>query len=154
MVGKFLHGSGILSAVDQESHPVDVRASFRHSAGRLGSTFLGALRNGQLLGWKSGDPARVAVPPRETGAPGEWVSLGPCANLEAYVPSDWLPASADGFCLALVTVDGADTALLSRLRPAPIMGALAPGTKLALRFADQRTGAMTDFWFEPQEVKL
>jgi hypothetical protein len=142
-----------VSAADSETRTVDVRASFRHSAGRLGSAFLLALRDGRLLGWKSGDPARVVVPPRETGAPGEWIALGPGATLEAYVPNDWLPASVDGSCFALVTVDGADTALVSRLRPAANMGALARGAKLTLRFADQRSGAMTDFWFEPQEVR-
>lgn len=130
-----------------ETREVDVRAPFRHSAGRLGSVFLQALRERRLIGWKTG--GRVIVPPRDFGASGEWVELGPGARLEAYAPADWIAADAADSCLALVTVDGADTALLTRLRPAASAGALRPGARLALRFADAPQGSITDFWFEP-----
>lgn len=131
---------------------MDVRAPFRHSAGRLGSVFLTALREGRLLGWKTGTPAQVIVPPKDRGTPGEWVELGPGARLEAYAPADWHADADHGSCLALVTVDGADTALLARLRPAATAGSLAKGTRLALRFADRCQGRMTDFWFELEKA--
>ena len=130
-----------------EKREVDVRAPFRHSAGRLGSHFLQALRARRLLGLKVA--GRVIVPPREFGQDGEWVQLGPGARLEAYAPADWVPPAGDNSCLALVVVDGADTALLTRLRPAATAGALVLGSRLLLRFADEPKGSMTDFWFEP-----
>lgn len=138
-----------MSAID-ETRSVDVRASFRHSAGRLGSVFLSALREGHLLGWKTGTPARVMVPPRDLGGGGEWVDIGPGASLDAYAPADWSAGADDDSSLALVTVDGADVALLARLRPAASAGTLAPGARLVLRFAEPRRGAMSDFWFEPE----
>jgi hypothetical protein len=130
-----------------EVRVLNVRAPFRHSAGRLGSEFLQALRERRLLGLRTG--SQVIVPPRDLGASGAWVEIGPGARLEAYAPADWVDGGDAGSCLALVTVDGADTALLARLRPAAPAGALAKGTRLTLRFADTPRGSMTDFWFEP-----
>lgn len=138
------------SGADADVREMDVRAPFRHSAGRLGSAFLQALRARRLFGLKTG--GRVIVPPRELGERGEWVELGPGARLEAFAPADWLAADSDNSCLALVTVDGADTALLTRLRPAAAAGALAPGARLLLRFIEEPRGSMTDFWFEPVGV--
>ncbi|HVV94779.1 MAG TPA: hypothetical protein VHD15_15310 [Hyphomicrobiales bacterium] len=135
----------------EEVRAVAVEAAFRHSAGRLGSHFLRAIRDeGRLYGWRTGTPPRVMVPPKDLGAPGEWVAIGPGARLEAYAPTDWLPEPGGGdSCVALVMPDGADTALLARLRPAAGAGALAAGARLVAHFAAERTGAMTDFWFEP-----
>jgi uncharacterized OB-fold protein len=130
-----------------EQRELDVRAPFRHSAGRLGSHFLQALRARRLLGLKVA--GRVIVPPREFGPGGEWVELGPGARLEAYAPADWVPTAGENSCLALVVVDGADSSLLARLRPAATAGALVPGSRLLLRFVDEPRGSMTDFWFEP-----
>jgi hypothetical protein len=97
-------------------------------------------------------PARVLVPPKDLGGKGEWVAIGPGARLDAYAPVDWLE-SKDDSCLALVTIDGADTALLVRLRPAAAAGALALGARLTVRFAETRSGTMADFWFEPAPVE-
>jgi len=132
----------------------DVRATFRHSAGRLGSRFLTALRDeGRVLGWRTGTPSRVMVPPKDIGLPGEWVEVGPGARLEAYAPVEWLAeagvADDDGSCLALVRLDGADTALLTRLRPGAALGALPVGQRLVVRMAEQRSGTIADLWFEP-----
>jgi hypothetical protein len=138
----------------EEVRAVAVEAVFRHSAGRLGSHFLKAIRDEQrLLGWRTGTPPRVVVPPKDLGTPGEWVPLGPGARLEAYAPVDWTHdagiAPDNGAVLALVTLDGADTALLARIRSATDAGAMAIGTRLIAHFADERQGTMTDFWFEP-----
>ena len=129
---------------------VAVEATFRHSAGRLGSRFLKAIRDeGRFLGWRTGDPPRVMLPPKDLGEPGEWVEIGPGARLEAYAPATWLnDAAGTDTCLALVRLDGAETALLAHLKPAPMPNALAIGTRLIARFAAERRGAMTDFWFE------
>jgi len=128
----------------------EVEASFRHSAGRLGSHFLKAIRDeARLLGWRTGDPPRVIVPPKDLGGTGEWVALGPGAVLLAYAPPEWRDGeSAAGTCLALVRPDGADTGLLAALKPAYPAGALAVGTVLRVRFSEERRGAITDLWFE------
>jgi uncharacterized OB-fold protein len=134
---------------------VDVKATFRHSAGRLGTRFLAAIRDeARLLGWRTGNPARVLVPPKDLGLSGEWVEIGPGATLEAYAPTEWLRPPADGFGLALVRIDGADTAMLAQLRPAPTTAdALPLGLRLVAHFAEARSGAITDFWFEAADPK-
>lgn len=133
----------------EDTRAVDVRATYRHSAGRLGSVFLKALGDGRLIGWKSTADGRVTVPPRETGLPGEWVPIGPGARLEAFAPADWVADDrGDGACLALVRIDGADTALLARLKVAPSAGAPAIGARLVARFAAERSSRITDLWFE------
>ena len=137
---------------EEDVRVADVQAVFRHSAGKLGSHFLKTLRDeARFVGWRSGSPQRVAVPPRDLGMAGEWVDVGPNATLEAYAPNEWLQTLGkpvdDGSCLALVRLDGADCALLARVR---LCGApLEVGQSLIARFAETRTGAMTDVWFEP-----
>lgn len=141
---------------EDEMRVVDVQALFRHSAGRLGSHFLKTLRDeARFVGWRSGSPARVAVPPRDLGVDGEWIAVGPEAILEAYAPDEWLSdlgkPCADGSCLALVRLSGADTALLARLKSHG--QALRLGQRLVARFVDARTGSMSDVWFEPTGVR-
>ena len=131
-----------------EIRRVDIRAPYRHSAGRLGSHFLKSLKEGRLLGWKPGAGGPVLVPPRESGAAGEWVTLGPGGVLESFVPGDWIAPDADGACLAMVRVDGADSSLLTRLKPAPAAGGAKVGSRLVLRFSDVPQGRIDDFWFE------
>lgn len=142
-------------AQGEEVRTVEVHATFRHSAGRLGTYYLTVIRDeGRFVGWRSGNPPRVQVPPKDLGVPGEWVEVGPCATLEAYAPTAWVipPGGRDdraGSALALVRIDGADTAMLARLSWDE-SEALAPGSRLVARFADERVGAVTDFWFEPE----
>jgi uncharacterized protein len=129
---------------------IEVEAAFRHSAGRLGSYFLKTIRDeARLVGWRTGNPPQVLVPPKDLGGAGEWVALGPGAVLEAYAPVEWRGADqAAETCLALVRLDGADMALLASLKPAYRVGAVAIGTRLLAHFAEERRGAITDFWFE------
>jgi len=116
-------------------------ATFRHSAGRLGSRYLAALRDDKkLLGWRSGTPPRVVVPPKDLGGDGEFVEVGPGGTLVAFAPNDWLAAPADRSVLGLVALDGADTPLFARVRAS----APAMGMRLVARF-----GGVADLWFEP-----
>jgi hypothetical protein len=116
-------------------------ATFRHSAGRLGSRYLSALRDdGKILGWRTGTPPRVLVPPKDLGGDGEFVEVGPGAGLLAFAPTEWLAAPSGDGVLGLVALDGADTPLFARVRAA----APAIGMRLIARF-----GGATDIWFEP-----
>ena len=115
-------------------------ATFRHSAGRLGSRYLVALRDeGKILGWRTGSPPRVLVPPKDLGGDGEFLEVGPGGNLLAFAPTEWLAAPAGEGVLGLVALDGADTPLFARVRAA----APVTGMRLIARFG----GA--DLWFEP-----
>lgn len=85
--------------------------AFRHSAGRRGSQFIRAMRDGgRLLGWKTARLG-VTVPPIDSGGLGEWVNVGPGASLIGYAPVDHAPSGepADDTVLAAVKIDGADT---------------------------------------------
>lgn len=140
---------------EDQVRTVEMHAKFRHSAGRLGTHYLTVIRDeGRLVGWRSGNPPLVQVPPKDLGMAGEWVDVGPGATLEAFAPTDWVAPARDDpavSSLALVHIDGADTATLAWLRPAPSgPDALAPGTRLVACFADERSGMVTDFWFEPE----
>ncbi len=132
----------------------DWNMPFRHSAGRVGSIFLTALREGRLLGWRGGTPSRIHLPPPPMASDqGEWVVVGPGARLIAYAAAELefpqFRTIDDGCVLALVRVDGTDTAFLSRLRLAAHATALPSMAPLTLHFAEQRTGSLRDFWFEP-----
>jgi uncharacterized OB-fold protein len=126
--------------------------AYRHSTGHLGTQILTALSNRRILGWRTGRPARVIVPPKDLGLPGEWVELGPNARLIAYAPREWLPGLHKGdenSFLALVLLEGADTAMLSRVQLRHPAAELAPDTALWVRFCAEPKGAITDFWFAP-----
>lgn len=145
-------GDGV--EIDPDIKASQVLAPFRHAAGALGSHFFTVLREeGRLLGWRSGNPPRVTVPPVDQALPGEWVEVGTEAVLEAYAPNEWLAAlgrdAEAESCLALVRLRAADNAMLSRLRNRGQM--LAIGQTLAAHFAEERTGSILDFWFEPSK---
>lgn len=149
-------GPEVGASPEEQVRTVEMHAKFRHSAGRLGTHYLTVIRDeARLVGWRSGNPPLVQVPPKDLGVAGEWVDVGPGATLEAFAPADWVarPAGDDPAVssLALVHIDGADTATLAWLRPV-LSGpdALAPGVRLVACFADERSGMVTDFWFEPE----
>jgi uncharacterized OB-fold protein len=127
------------------------KARFRHSAGRLGSEYLRALRDeARLLGWRVSRTAKVLFPPKDLGEPGEFVEVGPGARL-LTLARDVSFAGDTGrvVCLGRVALDGASMPLFARVafdeEAAP-----RPGARLSARFASTRVGAATDFWFEPE----
>ncbi|GAA4339007.1 hypothetical protein GCM10023144_36690 [Pigmentiphaga soli] len=129
---------------------------FRHSAGRLGSHYITALRTqGRLVGWRTEVPSRVSVPPRDVGAEGEWVELGPGAELLAFAPSEWTAGSGEpvleDFTLGRVLIDGARKPVFALLRLNGVQG--RRGLRLSARFADgQSAGTGVDLWFEPADI--
>lgn len=115
--------------------PQTWRPSFRHSAGKLGSHFIRAIReHRQILGWKTGRLG-VTVPPIETGSPGEWVKVGPEATLVGYAsPGEVGPDDIEqGKVFAVVKIDGADTVLCA-LVVCENPDILFPGMRLEARF--------------------
>ena len=128
------------------------KARFRHSAGRLGSEYLRALRDdARILGWRIDRTGTVHVPPKDFGEPGAFVEVGPGARL-LTLARDVSFASEGGRCVCLgrVVLDGASTPLFARIAFAE-GAAPQPGARVGARFAAIPTGAATDYWVEPED---
>lgn len=138
--------------------PLVVEFPFTRSLGPVQSAFLTGLRESVVLGVKTSD-GRVVVPPVEydpvsseeirdlvevaaTGTVTTWAwNDRPRPNQPLGTPFAW----------ALVKLDGADTALLHAL-DAPGPDAVRTGMRVRVRWAAERTGAITDIaCFEPYE---
>jgi hypothetical protein len=133
-------------------HPV-----FRHSAGRLGSQYLTAIRSeNRLLAWKTNKPSRLSLPPKDFGTEGEWIETGPGATLLSFAPAEWVADSGEAvlasFVLGRILVDGAQAPMFALLKLHGATESLERGARLAVHFAGadgaQGSGG-PDFWFEP-----
>ncbi|AQT71069.1 Zn-ribbon domain-containing OB-fold protein [Streptomyces sp. fd1-xmd] len=138
--------------------PLVVEFPFTRSLGPVQSAFLTGLRERVVLGVKAAD-GRVVVPPTEydpvtseevrdlvevaaTGTVTTWAwNDRPRPNQPLGTPFAWV----------LVKLDGADTALLHAL-DAPGPDAVRTGMRVRVRWAAERTGAITDIaCFEPSD---
>lgn len=136
--------------------------TYNHALGETASWFFVQIRdNAKLYGRRDAKTGRVLVPPRAFSDQSlepttEWVEVGPGGVIEAftivYEPFNGLPNPPYAF--GYVKLDNADTAIGGFFRGVDLTdGAvaasqLAVGTRIATRFADQRRGDVTDFWFE------
>jgi uncharacterized OB-fold protein len=102
----------------------------------------------------------VLVPPTEwdpeTGMPldtSALVPVGPGGVVETWAwvtePTVKHPL-AHPFAFALITLDGADTALMHAV-DAGSMDAMSTGMRVTARFKDERVGVITDLVFVPEE---
>ncbi|WP_392756411.1 Zn-ribbon domain-containing OB-fold protein [Streptomyces sp. LN590] len=143
---------------DVLSAPLVVEFPFTRSLGPVQSAFLTGLRERTVLGVRTGD-GRVLVPPVEYDpvTAEELRELAEVATTGTVTTWAWNPAPrrdqplATPFAWVLVKLDGADTALLHVL-DAPGPEAVNTGMRVRIRWAPQRTGAITDIaCFEPYE---
>ncbi|MFJ3173635.1 OB-fold domain-containing protein [Streptomyces roseus] len=140
--------------------PLVVEFPFTRSLGPVQSAFLTGLRERVVLGVRTTD-GKVMVPPVEydpvtaeeirelfevgtTGTVTTWAWNGsPRPNQPLATPFAWV----------LVRLDGADTAILHAL-DAPGPEAVGTGMRVRVRWAEERTGAITDIaCFEPDEAR-
>lgn len=148
-----MSASGQDSVLQQAWKPV-----FRHSAGRLGSHYLTALREqGRLLGWRTRTPDRLSLPPKDFGCDGEWIEVGPGAALLSFVPSAWMAGAPEapphGFVLARVAVDGAPAPILALARMED-EAAARRGMRLTIRYPQAGDASFPGgFWFEPASAE-
>ncbi|MEU8619462.1 OB-fold domain-containing protein [Streptomyces sp. NPDC048623] len=138
--------------------PLTVEFPFTRSLGPVKSAFLTGLRERTLLGVRT-ERGRILVPPveydPETAAElRELVALGDTGTVTTWA---WNPEPRTGqplatpFAWVLVRPDGADTALLHAL-DAPGPEAVRTGMRVRIRWAAERTGAITDIaCFEPYD---
>ena len=123
---------------------------YRRSLGPVIGRFMTGLTEMRLVGIRSGP--RVIVPPLEwdpeTGEEldHEFVEVGPAGTVTAWswiaTPSAQHPLDHP-FAFALITLDGADTALIHAV-DADGIGAMATGMRVAPRWRAERTGHITD----------
>ncbi|MFI2241939.1 Zn-ribbon domain-containing OB-fold protein [Streptomyces chrestomyceticus] len=140
------------------SAPLVVEFPFTRSLGPVQSAFLTGLRERVVLGVRTGD-GRVLVPPVEYDPATaeeirDLVEVGSTGTVTTWA---WNPAPRPNqpldtpFAWVLVRFDGADTALLHAL-DAPGPDAVRTGMRVRVRWAAERTGAITDIaCFEPCE---
>ncbi|WP_030975378.1 Zn-ribbon domain-containing OB-fold protein [Streptomyces sp. NRRL S-1824] len=135
---------------DVLSAPLVVEFPFTRSLGPVQSAFLTGLRERTVLGVRTSD-GRVLVPPVEYDpvTADELRELAEVATTGTVTTWAWNPAPrrdqplATPFAWVLVKLDGADTALLHVL-DAPGPEAVNTGMRVRIRWAPQRTGAITD----------
>ncbi|WP_030196023.1 OB-fold nucleic acid binding domain-containing protein [Streptomyces sp. NRRL S-87] len=138
------------------SAPLVVEFPFTRSLGPVQSAFLTGLRERTVLGVTTSD-GTVMVPPVEydpvTAAEiRELVEVGTTGTVTTWAwnprPRPHQPLDTP-FAWVLVRLDGADTALLHAL-DAPGPDAVRTGMRVRVRWAAERTGAITDIaCFEP-----
>ncbi|MCW2875753.1 OB-fold nucleic acid binding domain-containing protein [Actinacidiphila oryziradicis] len=147
-----------MNATEVLRAPLVVEFPFTRSLGPVQSAFLTGLRERTVLGVRT-TGGGVLVPPTEydpvTAA--EIRDLVEVAATGTVTTWAWNPTPrrnqplATPFAWVLVRLDGADTALLHVL-DAPGPEAVRTGMRVRIRWAEERTGAITDIaCFEPYE---
>ncbi|NEA63480.1 OB-fold nucleic acid binding domain-containing protein [Streptomyces sp. SID12488] len=138
--------------------PLVVEFPFTRSLGPVQSAFLTGLREQVVLGVRATD-GRILVPPVEydpvtADEIRDLVQVAPTGTVTTWA---WNHAPRRGqpldtpFAWVLVRLDGADTALLHAL-DAPGSDAVHTGMRVRVRWAAERSGAITDIaCFEPYE---
>jgi uncharacterized OB-fold protein len=137
--------------------------TYNHALGETASWFFVQIRDhAKLYGRRDARTGRVLVPPRAFSDQSlepttDWVEVGPGGVIEAftivYEAFNGLPNPPYAF--GYVKLDNADTAIGGFFRSVDLSdGAaaaekLAVGTRVATKFAEERKGDVTDFWFEP-----
>jgi uncharacterized OB-fold protein len=139
------------------SAPLVLEYPFRRTVGRVQSAFLTGLREQLVLGIRTRD-GRVLCPPVEydpvtSDELDELVELGTSGTVTTW---SWEPVPRPGqpldrpFAWALVRLDGADTGMLHAV-DAGTPDAMATGMRVRIRWAGERSGAITDLaCFEPE----
>ncbi|MGY1503180.1 Zn-ribbon domain-containing OB-fold protein [Streptomyces sp. QTS52] len=138
--------------------PLVVEFPFTRSLGPVQSAFLTGLREQVVLGVRAAD-GRILVPPVEydpvtADEIRDLVQVAPTGTVTTWawnhVPRRGQPLDTP-FAWVLVRLDGADTALLHAL-DAPGPDAVHTGMRVRVRWAAERSGAITDIaCFEPYD---
>jgi hypothetical protein len=136
--------------------------TYNHALGETASWFYAQIRdNAKIFGRRCAKTGRVLVPPRsfsdQTLQPTtEWVEVGPGGRIETFtiVYEAFQNLPPPPYAFGFVLLDGADTALGGYFKgvdltdPAKAAARLKIGTRVATKFAEQRTGDVLDFWYE------
>ncbi|MFP4476310.1 MAG: Zn-ribbon domain-containing OB-fold protein [Desulfatibacillaceae bacterium] len=144
--------SADLSGIDPLVYESRINVPYHWWAGDTASRFLCSIRDERkILGLRCDGCQKVYVPPRKNCptcfTPNtNWVEVGPEGTVVTYtVARRRLRAIRDDVpvVFALVRLDGADTALLHRLRDVD-PSRVSSGMRVKPRFAEDRQGRITD----------
>jgi uncharacterized OB-fold protein len=136
--------------------------TYNHALGETASWFFVQIRDhAKLYGKRDAKSGRVLIPPRsfsdQTLEPTtDWVEVGPGGRIEAFtvVYAAFRGLPDPPYAFGYVLLDGADTAIGGFFRGVDLAdadqaaAALAIGTRVTTKFAEQRKGDVLDFWFE------
>ena len=143
------------------SAPLHVAFDYTRSTGPVLGAFFTGLRERRVLGSRTAD-GRVVVPPVEFDPSShaaisaqELVEVGTSGTVQTWTwvshPVPGQPLS-DPFAFAMVVLDGATEPMLHAVRAAG-PEAMSTGMRVAIHWAEERQGAITDIaWFEPEDV--
>ncbi|GGR41352.1 putative OB-fold protein [Nocardioides luteus] len=137
--------------------PVTVAFDYTRSTGPVIGRFLTGLKQATIVGGRLSD-GRVAVPPPEYDpvshqAVTEFVELPDTGTVTSWT---WVSEPVAGqpsesaFAYALITIDGADTPWLHAVDVAS-PDDISTGMRVRARWAAERTGAVTDLVFVPDD---
>ncbi|MEU0313659.1 OB-fold domain-containing protein [Nocardioides sp. NPDC006273] len=140
--------------------PVTVAFDYTRSTGPVLGRFFTGLRDATVVGGRLSD-GRVAVPPPEYDpishqAVTEFVELPDTGTVTSWT---WVSEPVAGqpfdrpFAYALITIDGADVPWLHAVDVAS-PEEIETGMKVRVKWAEERTGAVTDLTFVPDSVGL
>jgi uncharacterized OB-fold protein len=154
-----------MSAKDSQTlrFPGEWRIEYGYTIGREAAAFFDGIRRHEMLGSRCDACQQVAVPPKSFCercfvkvtdlVPVELVGTIAAATVvtQGFEGSPPVPYS-----VAYATLDGATSATANYVRDVP-MGEeisalppeLAPGRRVAVQFADEPQGRLSDFWFVP-----
>lgn len=138
--------------------------SYRHALGKTVGGFLNGLKSKRLLARVCPDCGRRLFPARSFcdrchASTEGWSEVELAGTLEMYtIVYEEFPGMhvKPPYVLAYVLLDGADTAHVGYLRGidlADVTSATASirsGDRVAVEFAEEPEGVMTDFWFVPE----
>ena len=132
------------------SAPLKLSFDYTRSVGSVLGRFFTELRDRHVVGVRGSD-GRVLVPPAEfdpvTYAP--LTEIVPVASVGTVTSWTWQPEPLEGqpldrpFAWALITLDGADTALIHAV-DAGSPDAIATGARVHVHWADEPVGSITD----------
>ncbi|WP_139360607.1 OB-fold nucleic acid binding domain-containing protein [Mycobacterium sp. D16R24] len=144
--------TGLTSPLPLLSAPLELSFDYTRSVGPTLSKFFTALRDRQIVGTRGSD-GRVYVPAAEydpvTYAP--LTEMVPVSSVGTVQSWSWQPEPLEGqplakpFAWALITLDGADTALLHAVDTGAAGSAgIETGARVHAVWADETVGAITD----------
>ncbi len=144
--------------------PGEWHIPYEYSIGESAAAFFDALAERRLLGARCDSCGRVAVPPKSFcefcfRSIDDLVEVGQTGVVEAVtvVTAPFAGSPPVPYCVAYVRLEGATSSIANYVRgvdlsdPDHLPETIAIGAPVRVVFADETTGRVTDFWFEPRQ---
>jgi uncharacterized OB-fold protein len=135
---------------------------YQYTIGTFASAFFDALREHRILGSKCAKCSRISVPPKSFCEAcfipvQDTVEVGTNGVIEAVtvVTAPFAGSPPVPYAVAYVRLEGATSAIANYVRDVDLSDTsilpsqLALGSPVAVVFADEAEGKVTDFWFVP-----